>query len=155
MVRPGDPAPDFALETDTGETIRLSDLRGRSVVLFFYPKDDTSGCTEEVCGFRDHLDAFAERGWTVLGVSPDGIASHRRFKDKYDLNFRLLADPDHTVADAYGAWGTKRMYGREYEGILRSTFLIGADGRVARVYEKVKPTDHAEEILADLDGGTA
>lgn len=151
MLKPGDPAPGFALEADTGETVRLADLRGRSVVLYFYPKDDTSGCTKEACGFRDHLDEFAGRGWTVLGVSPDGPESHRRFKRKYDLDFRLLSDPDHEVAEAYGAWGEKRMYGRAYEGILRSTFLIDRDGRIARVYSKVKPAEHAEQILADLD----
>lgn len=151
MLEPGDPAPAFALEADTGETVRLADLRGKAVVLYFYPKDDTSGCTKEACGFRDHLEEFAERGWTILGVSPDGVDSHREFKEKYDLNFRLLADPDHEVAEAYGAWGTKKMYGREYEGILRSTFLIDQDGRIARTYSKVKPAEHAEEILSDLD----
>lgn len=151
MLEPGDPAPAFALEADTGETVRLADLRGKAVVLYFYPKDDTSGCTKEACGFRDHLEEFAERGWTILGVSPDGVDSHREFKEKHDLNFRLLADPDHEVAEAYGAWGTKKMYGREYEGILRSTFLIDQDGRIARTYSKVKPAEHAEEILSDLD----
>lgn len=151
MPKPGERAPDFALEADTGETVRLADLRGESVVLYFYPRDDTSGCTKEACGFRDHLDEFAERGWTILGVSPDSVESHRKFKRKHGLNFRLLADPGHEVAAAWGAWGTKKLYGREYEGILRSTFLIDGEGRIVRVYGKVKPADHAEEILEDLD----
>lgn len=148
----GDPAPEFTLVADDGETVSLSDFRGTSVVLYFYPRDDTSGCTRQACGFRDHLDEFGDRGWTILGVSPDGTASHQRFKSKYGLNFRLLSDPDHEVAEAYGAWGTKKMYGREYEGILRSTFLIDPEGRVARIMEKVKPAGHAEALLAELHG---
>ncbi len=153
MLKEGDRAPDFELEADTGDRVRLRDLRGRSVVLYFYPRDDTSGCTKEACGFRDHLDDFLDAGWTVLGVSPDGVASHQRFKAKHDLNFQLLADPDHRVADAYGTWGKKKMYGREYEGILRSTFLIDPSGTISKVYEKVKPATHAEEILEDVRGG--
>lgn len=151
MLDVGDPAPDFTLESDSGETVRLGDLRGRRVVLYFYPKDDTSGCTKEACGFRDERDAFENRDVTVLGVSPDGVASHVKFRDKYELNFPLLADPDHAVAEAYGAWGKKKMYGREYEGVLRSTFVIGPDGRIETVYRKVKPAEHAAQILEDLD----
>lgn len=151
MLDVGDPAPDFTLESDSGETVRLGDLRGRRVVLYFYPKDDTSGCTREACGFRDERDAFEDRDVTVLGVSPDGVASHVKFRDKYELNFPLLADPDHAVAEAYGAWGKKKMYGREYEGVLRSTFVIGPDGRIETVYRKVKPAEHAAQILEDLD----
>lgn len=151
MLDVGDPAPDFTLESDSGETVRLGDLRGRRVVLYFYPKDDTSGCTKEACGFRDERDAFEDRDVTVLGVSPDGVASHVKFRDKYELNFPLLADPDHAVAEAYGAWGKKKMYGREYEGVLRSTFVIGPDGRIETVYRKVKPAEHAAQILEDLD----
>ena len=151
MLEVGDAAPDFALESDSGETVRLADLRGRRVVLYFYPKDDTSGCTKEACGFRDERERFDDRDVTVLGVSPDGVASHVKFRDKYDLNFPLLADPDHAVAEAYGAWGKKKMYGREYEGVLRSTFVIGPDGRIERVYRKVKPAEHAAQILEDLD----
>lgn len=151
MLKPGDPAPEFELEADDGETVRLRDLRGRSIVLYFYPRDDTSGCTKEACGFRDHLEEFESRGWTVLGVSPDGIESHRRFREKHGLGFRLLADPDHRVAEAYGAWGTKKMYGREFEGILRSTFLIDEEGRIAKTYRRVRPAEHAAQILADLD----
>ncbi len=150
MLKEGDRAPDFEIEADTGDRVRLRDLRGRSVVLYFYPRDDTSGCTKEACGFRDHLDDFLDAGWTVLGVSPDGVASHQRFKAKHDLNFQLLADPDHRVADAYGTWGKKKMYGREYEGILRSTFLIDPSGRISKVYAKVKPAAHAEQILQDV-----
>lgn len=151
MLEVGDAAPDFTLESDTGETVRLADLRGRRVVLYFYPKDDTSGCTKEACGFRDEREAYENRDVTVLGVSPDDVASHVRFRDKYDLNFPLLADPDHAVAEAYGAWGKKKMYGREYEGVLRSTFLIGPDGNIEKIYRKVKPAEHAAEILEDLD----
>jgi peroxiredoxin Q/BCP len=152
MIQVGDPAPDFNLPSDRGETVRLSDLKGRRVVLYFYPKDDTSGCTREACGFRDALPEIEERNAIVLGVSPDSVRSHERFRDKYELNFPLLADEDHSVAEAYGAWGKKKMYGREYEGILRSTFVIGADGRVEKAYRKVKPADHAAEILAGLAG---
>jgi len=150
MLKEGDRAPEFDLATDGGGRVRLSDLRGERVVLYFYPKDDTSGCTKEACGFRDSMTAFRARGIRVLGVSPDDVASHDRFRDKFDLNFPLLSDPDHAVAEAYGAWGTKKMYGREYEGVLRSTFVIGADGLVEKVYPKVKPAEHAEQILSDL-----
>lgn len=150
MLREGDTAPEFELDVDTGGTVRLSDLRGRRVVLYFYPKDDTSGCTKEACGFRDAREAYDARDVVVLGVSPDDVSSHEKFRDKYDLNFPLLADTDHAVAEAYGAWGKKKMYGREYEGVLRSTFVIGPDGRVEKIYRKVKPAEHAEQILADL-----
>lgn len=151
MLEVGEAAPDFTLESDTGETVRLADLRGRRVVLYFYPKDDTSGCTKEACGFRDEREAYENRDVTVLGVSPDDVASHVKFRDKYDLNFPLLADPDHAVAEAYGAWGKKKLYGREYEGVLRSTFLIGPEGNIEKIYRKVKPAEHAAEILEDLD----
>jgi len=147
----GDAAPDFALPSDAGEIVRLADLRGRRIVLYFYPKDDTSGCTKEACAFRDTRPAFEDRDVVVLGVSPDDVASHEKFRDKYDLNFPLLADADHAVAEAYGAWGKKKMYGREYEGVLRSTFVIGPDGRLEKIYRKVKPAEHAERILSDLE----
>lgn len=152
MLSEGDMAPDFSLASDGGDTVRLADLRGRRVVLYFYPKDDTSGCTKEACGFRDALPEFDARGAVVLGVSPDDVDSHEKFRDKYDLNFPLLADPDHSVAKAYGAWGEKKLYGREYEGILRSTFVIDPDGRIEKIYRKVKPAGHADEILAELQG---
>ena len=150
MIEVGDLAPDFSLPSDRGEVVRLSELIGTRVILFFYPKDDTSGCTKEACGFRDAMPSIQERGATVLGVSPDPVRSHERFRDKYGLNFPLLADEEHRVADAYGAWGTKKLYGREYEGILRSTFLIGEDGRIEKAYRKVRPADHAEEVVAEL-----
>lgn len=152
MLSEGDMAPDFSLASDRGDTVRLADLRGRRVVLYFYPKDDTSGCTKQACGFRDALPAFDAQGAVVLGVSPDDVDSHVKFRDKYDLNFPLLADPDHAVAEAYGAWGSKKLYGREYEGVLRSTFVIDPEGRIERIYRKVKPAEHAEEILAELEG---
>lgn len=151
MLLKGDTAPDFSLATDGGDTVRLADLRGRRVVLYFYPKDDTSGCTKEACGFRDALPEFDAQDAVVLGVSPDDVESHEKFRDKYGLNFALLADTDHSVAEAYGAWGKKKLYGREYEGVLRSTFLIDADGRIEKIYRKVKPAGHADEILADLE----
>ena len=150
MLREGDPAPDFTLPSDSGRTVSLSDLRGRRVVLFFYPKDDTSGCTKEACGFRDAREEYGARDVVVLGVSPDGVDSHGRFRDKYGLNFPLLADEDHAVAEAYGAWGEKKTYGRTYEGVLRSTFVIGPEGSIENVYRNVKPAQHAEEILADI-----
>ena len=152
MIDAGDLAPDFELPSDRGDTVRLSDLRGRRVILYFYPKDDTSGCTKEACGFRDALPSLEERNAAVLGVSPDPVRSHERFRDKYDLNFPLLADEDHAVAESYGAWGKKMMYGREYEGVLRSTFLIDQDGRIEKVYRKVKPAEHAVEVLAEIAG---
>ncbi|MFQ5690966.1 MAG: thioredoxin-dependent thiol peroxidase [Gemmatimonadota bacterium] len=150
MIRVGEPAPDFELESDDGTPVRLEDLRGQRVILYFYPRDDTSGCTKEACGFRDHLRRLSGLDVTVLGVSPDGVESHRKFRDKYRLSFPLLSDPDHRVASAYGAWGKKKLYGREYEGILRSTFVIDPDGKVERVYDKVKPAEHAARVLADL-----
>ena len=152
MIGVGDLAPDFVLPSDRGNVVRLSELRGTRVVLFFYPKDDTSGCTKEACGFRDAMPAIVERNATVLGVSPDPVRSHERFRDKYDLNFPLLVDEDHKVAEAYGAWGLKKLYGREYHGILRSTFVIGEDGRIEKAYRKVRPAEHAEEVVAELDG---
>ena len=150
MIDVGDQAPDFELPADTGETVRLRDLRGRRVALYFYPKDDTSGCTKQACGFRDAMPAISERDAVVLGVSPDPVRSHEKFRDKYDLNFPLLADEDHSVAEAYGAWGKKKMYGREYFGILRSTFVIGTDGRVEKVFRKVRPAENAARVLAEL-----
>jgi peroxiredoxin Q/BCP len=152
MLEPGSKAPTFALPTDDGRTIALADLRGKRVVLYFYPKDDTSGCTVEACEFRDNWKAVQGAGAVVLGVSPDGVASHGKFKLKFKLPFSLLADEDHAVAEAYGAWGEKSMYGRKYHGILRTTFIIGADGRVEKVFPRVKPKGHAAEVLAALTG---
>lgn len=151
MLTAGRNAPAFTLPADDGSTVSLKDLRGRPVVLYFYPKDDTSGCTTEACEFRDSWKAVQRAGAVVLGVSPDGVSSHQKFKAKYRLPFPLLADTEHTVAEAYGAWGEKSMYGRKYFGILRTTFLIDGEGKVARIFEKVKPKGHAAEVLAALE----
>lgn len=150
MVEEGKAAPDFSLPTDTGETVKLSDLRGRQVVLYFYPKDDTPGCTTQACGIRDAWGEFERTGAVVLGVSPDGVDSHGKFKHKYSLPFTLLADEGHHVADAYGVWGEKSYMGRTYFGVSRSTFVIDADGTVKKIFHKVKPADHADDVLAVL-----
>jgi peroxiredoxin Q/BCP len=148
----GELAPDFTLPTDDGGELTLSALRGRSVVLYFYPKDDTSGCTVESCEFRDHFPRFADADAVVLGVSPDGVRSHGKFKAKYALPFTLLADVEHAVAERYGVWVEKSMYGRRYWGNERTTFVIAPDGRVAHVFRKVKPEGHAAEVAAALAG---
>jgi peroxiredoxin Q/BCP len=150
MLKPGSKAPAFSLPSDGGGQVALKDLKGKPVVLYFYPKDDTSGCTTEACEFRDSWKAVKATGAVVLGVSPDPVASHDKFKAKYKLPFPLLADVDHAVAEAYGAWGEKSMYGRKYMGILRSTFLIDGAGRIVRVFEKVKPKGHAGAVLDAL-----
>jgi thioredoxin-dependent peroxiredoxin len=150
MLKPGDPAPAFALPADDGSVVSLASLRGKTVVLYFYPKDDTSGCTAEACEIRDAWADVKATGAVVLGVSPDAVAAHVRFKRKYSLPFLLLADTDHRVAEAYGAWGEKSMYGRKYFGILRSTFVIAPDGTIRQVFEKVQPKGHAAQILAAL-----
>ena len=149
-LKVGDPAPEFELKTDTGKTVRLSDFRGRRVVLYFYPKDDTTGCTAQACGFRDAYPRIEERNAVVLGVSPDSESSHRKFKTKYDLPFTLLVDPDHRVAQAYGVWGKKSMYGKEYEGIIRSHFIIDEQGNLADVQVKVSPDDSVARALEAL-----
>lgn len=146
-IQSGTRAPDFALPSDTGETVSLQGLEGKTVVLYFYPKDDTPGCTTEACEFRDSWKAVQKSGAIVLGVSPDGVESHRKFRAKFKLPYPLLADEDHAVADAYGVWGEKSMYGRKYYGILRTTFIIDPTGLVRRVFEKVKPAGHAAEVL--------
>ena len=153
MPKAGDAAPRFTLPSDRGDDVSLESLRGRPVVLYFYPKDDTSGCTTQACEFRDSWAEVQARGAVVLGVSPDNIASHEKFRDKFSLPFPLLADQDHAVAEAYGAWGEKSMYGRKYQGILRTTFIIDAAGRIAHVFEKVKPKGHAAEVLDALASG--
>lgn len=150
MPQPGEVAPDFELPSDSGQSIRLSDFRGKKVVLYFYPKDMTSGCTKEACSFRDNYPQYEEQGAVILGVSPDPPQSHVRFKSKYNLPFVLLSDEDHKVAEAYGVWGEKQMYGRSYYGVLRTTFVIGEDGRIAKVFAKVKPDGHGEEVLEAL-----
>ena len=152
MIDEGQPAPDFELQSDSGATVRLSDLRGRPVVLYFYPKDDTPGCTTEACEFRDAYDVFRERGAEVLGVSPDNVRSHEKFKTKYGLPFTLLADPEHTAAEAYGVWGERSFAGKKYMGVNRSTFVIDEDGNVARAMIGIKPAGHANDVLAALPG---
>ncbi len=150
MVEEGKQAPDFELASDSGEPLRLSSLRGRTVVLYFYPKDDTPGCTTQACELRDVYGELEERGATVLGVSPDTEASHVQFKEKYGLPFTLLADPEHEVAELYGVWVEKNAYGRKSMGIKRSTFVIDADGNVAKAMPGVKPDGHADKVLAAL-----
>jgi peroxiredoxin Q/BCP len=149
----GEPAPDFSLKDDSGDTITLSSLRGAPVVLYFYPKDDTPGCTAQACGIRDAWSEFQAAGAVVLGVSPDGEASHASFKEKYGLPFPLLADSDHEVAEEYGVWGEKSYAGKTYMGVDRSTFVIDAEGNVAKVFRKVKPAEHADQVLEALEAG--
>ena len=150
MVEEGKPAPSFTLPSDSGETISLESLRGKPVVLYFYPRDDTPGCTAQACGIRDAWGEFEERGAVVLGVSPDSTESHEKFKGKYGLPFTLLADEDHATAEAYGVWVEKSMAGKKYMGVERSTFVIDADGNVAKVMRRVKPDTHADDVLAAL-----
>jgi thioredoxin-dependent peroxiredoxin len=150
VIEEGKPAPDFELSSDGGETVRLSELRGKPVVLYFYPKDDTPGCTTQACGIRDAYGEFEKEGAVVLGVSPDDVRSHGKFRDKYELPFALLADTDHRVAEQYGVWGEKKYRGRSYYGVKRWTFVIDADGNVKRVFPDVKPAEHADNVLAAL-----
>ncbi len=147
MLTEGDLAPDFTLPTDSGDELTLSSLRGRPVVLYFYPKDDTSGCTTEACEFRDLVPRFESSKAVILGVSPDSVASHKKFKAKYELTFPLIADVDKVACQAYGVWKEKSMYGKKYMGVERTTFLIDADGKIARVYAKVKPAGHAADVM--------
>ncbi|MHB8507540.1 MAG: thioredoxin-dependent thiol peroxidase [Candidatus Dormibacteria bacterium] len=150
MLSPGDPAPEFNLATGDGSIVSLQSLRGRKVILYFYPKDDTPGCTVEACAFRDSSPEFEKRNAVVFGISADSVKSHAKFADKYGLKFPLLSDPEHSTAEAYSSWGPKKFMGREFMGISRNTFLIDEEGRIARVWEKVKPEGHAEEVLAAL-----
>jgi thioredoxin-dependent peroxiredoxin len=149
-LKPGDPAPGIALQDDGGTLHRLTDQRGRWTVIYFYPRDDTPGCTVEACAFRDANEDLAGLGATVWGISPQDARSHARFRAKFSLSFPLLVDVDHAVADAYGAWVEKNRYGRTYWGNARSTFLVDPDGRIARAWEKVTPEGHADEVLAEL-----
>ena len=150
MVEEGSQAPDFELKSDTGETVKLSQFRGRPVVLYFYPRDDTPGCTKEACAFRDSYDDYLARDAVILGVSRDGEESHQKFKSKYDLPFTLLSDPDHEVAEAYGVWAEKSMYGRKSMGIVRSTFVIAPDGTIARAMRGIKVPGHSGKVLEAL-----
>jgi thioredoxin-dependent peroxiredoxin len=147
MIEAGKKAPAFSLKDQTGKTVKLADFAGQPVVLYFYPKDDTPGCTTEACDFRDHMAPLKKAGAVVLGVSPDSEARHAKFIAKHALNFTLLADPEHEVAEKYGAWGEKSLYGRKFMGIIRSTFLISPEGKVAKVWPKVKVTGHVEDVL--------
>jgi peroxiredoxin Q/BCP len=150
VIEEGKPAPDFELQSDSGDTVKLSELRGKPVVLYFYPKDDTPGCTTQACGIRDAYGEFEQAGAVVLGVSPDDEASHVKFKEKYELPFTLLADTDHEVAEEYGVWGEKTFAGRTYLGVSRWTFVIDEDGNVKKVFPNVKPAEHADNVLAAL-----
>ncbi len=152
MPTEGEPAPDFTLKSDSGDEVRLSDLRGKPVVLYFYPKDDTPGCTAQACGIRDAWGEFERAGAVVLGVSPDDERSHAKFKEKFQLPFALLADPEHATADDYGVWVEKNYAGKKYMGVERSTFVIDADGNVAKDLRRVKPDTHADDVLAALAG---
>lgn len=146
----GDVAPTFTTATDGGGTASLSDYKGKNIILYFYPKDDTPGCTKEACAFRDHFAAFKKKGAVVLGVSVDPVKAHDKFVEKYKLPFTLLADVDKKIVEAYGVWGQKTFMGRKYLGVHRVTFLIGTDGKIKKIWPKVKPEEHAEEVLAAL-----
>jgi peroxiredoxin Q/BCP len=150
MLQANDQAPDFELPDQNGDLVRLSDLRGQTLILYFFPRADTPGCTTQACGVRDRGGDYGKAGARVIGVSPDEPEALKKFADKYDLDFTLLADPDHAVADAYGAWGEKSMYGKKYMGMLRSTFIIDANGKIARVFPKVQPKKHDDLVLKAL-----
>ena len=150
MLRVGDKAPAFTAPADGGGKIKLKDLRGKKVVLYFYPKDNTPGCTTEACDFRDNIALFAKQGAAVLGVSPDSVASHDRFKSKFDLPFPLISDPEHGIAESYGVWQEKSLYGRKFMGIVRSTFVIDDKGKIAEIYSKVRVKDHVSSLLKTL-----
>lgn len=149
-IASGIPAPEFDLADDTNTPRKLSDFRGKNVILYFYPKDDTPGCTKEACNFRDDYSAYERAGVVILGVSPDTVESHAKFKKKFNLPFPLLADDGHKVCDIYGVWGPKKFMGKEYEGVLRTTFLIDPQGMIQKVYEGVRPAEHSAELLAEL-----
>lgn len=147
MLKEGNTAPAFTTTDASGRPVKLKDFNGKKVVLYFYPKDDTPGCTKEACSFRDEFTMFKKRGINVLGISPDSEASHKKFAEKYKLPFTLLTDPEHKIADAYGSYGQKKFMGRTYMGIHRMTFLIDEKGKIKKVFAKVKPEDHANEVL--------
>jgi peroxiredoxin Q/BCP len=150
MLKEGDPAPDIRLHTDSGEVFQLSSMKGQRVVLYFYPKADTPGCTAEACEFRDGIGRFHKKGAAIVGISPDKPVAQARFKEKYNLPFTLLADEDKAAAEAYGVWKEKNMYGKKVMGIERTTFIIGVDGKIEKIYNKVKAAGHAEQVLGQL-----
>src|ERR1044072_5348935 len=149
-MKVGQNAPEFSIVDDSGKTVKLSDFKGRKIVLYFYPKDDTPGCTKEACNFRDGISELKKQGAIVLGVSADSVESHKKFKKKFDLNFPLLADTDKKIAEAYGTWKEKSMYGKKYMGIERTTFIIDEQGKVSHIFPKVKVNEHYDEVLAAL-----
>ena len=151
-LQPGDPAPDFSLLDADGNTVSLADFKGKRVVLYFYPRDNTPGCTKEACGFKDNYSALQSKDVVVLGVSTDDAKAHNKFITKYELPFPLLCDTEATVSTAYESYGLKKFMGKEYMGIKRTTFIIGPDGKLERIYQKVKPADHAAQVLQDLEG---
>ncbi len=151
QLKKGDIAPDFAAVNQDGEEVSLADFKGKKLILYFYPKDNTPGCTNEACNFRDHYNYWLKKGFAVVGVSPDSIASHQKFIAKYRLPFPLLSDPDKKIIRAYGAWGLKKLYGREYEGLIRSTFVIDEEGKIEEVFVKVKTKEHTEQIIKTLN----
>jgi thioredoxin-dependent peroxiredoxin len=150
-ISSGIPAPDFELLDDTNTPRKLSDYRGKNVVLYFYPADDTPGCTKEACNFRDDYSAYEKADVVILGVSPDDVASHVKFKKKFQLPFPLLADEGHKVCDLYGVWGPKKSFGKEYDGVIRTTFLIDENGNIVKVFENVRPSEHSAEVIAALN----
>jgi len=151
LLQPGDTAPEFSAQTDSGEPISLSDFRGKNIVLYFYPKADTPGCTTEACNFRDDYSAYEKKDVVILGVSPDTVKKQAKFKQKFELPFTLIADEEHAISDRYGVWGPKKFMGKEYEGVHRTTFLINQKGKISQIFEKVKPGIHSAEILAALE----
>ena len=152
IIEVGQQAPDFMLSDENGQIHNLSDYQGKYVLLYFYPKDDTPGCTKEACNFRDDYSQYDDANVIILGVSPDSPQSHAKFKSKYNLPFTLLADEDHKVCELFGVWGPKKSFGKEYEGVHRTTYLINPDGRIQKVYKKVSPANHSVEVLDELRG---
>ena len=146
----GDQAPEFELESDEGGTVSLKDFEGERLVVYFYPRDMTPGCTTEACDFRDNIETFQDGGWKVVGISPDSVESHEEFREKYDLNFPLLADPEHDVAEKFGVWREKNNFGRTYEGVVRSTFLIDENGKITDIFDNVRATGHVSRLLGEL-----
>ena len=151
-IQTGSIAPDFSLASSSGKTVSLSDFRGQTVIVYFYPKDDTPGCTKEACSFRDTFDALSNAGVTVLGISPDSVESHNKFIEKFNLNFQLLSDPDKSTAQNYGAWGEKNMYGKIVVGMKRMSFLVNPEGTVQHVWSKVKTESHGQDVLTLIQG---